>query len=63
MIQSTASFDEGKQRELMRRLESIISEKEPLIISIISTVYEDLRELHKYLNVFCSPDPRPDEIR
>ena len=40
MIQSTASFDEGKQRELMRRLESIISEKEPLIISIISTVYE-----------------------
>ena len=34
-----------------------------MIISIISTVYEDLKEIHKQLGVFCSVDPRPEEIR
>ena len=45
----TSSFqmDEPACKELFRRLESAVSEKEPLIISIISTVYEDLKEIHK----------------
>jgi hypothetical protein len=40
-------MDEPACKELFRRLESAVSEKEPLIISIISTVYEDLKEIHK----------------
>jgi archaellum component FlaC len=55
--------EESKCRELQGRLEAIVSEKEPLIISIISTVYEDLKEIHKKLSVFCSPDPSGEEVR
>ena len=39
--------DEIKSKELLKRLEHIMSEKEPLIISIISTVYEDLKDFHR----------------
>ena len=61
----TSSFqmDEPACKELFRRLESAVSEKEPLIISIISTVYEDLKEIHKQLGVFCAIDPKSDEVR
>jgi len=55
--------EEQKCKEFLKRLEAIISEKEPLIISIISTVYEDLKEIHKKLGVFCSSDPQHEDIR
>ena len=38
--------EETRCKELQTKLEAIISEKEPLIISIISTVFEDLKEIH-----------------
>jgi hypothetical protein len=57
------SIDELKAKEFFKRLEAVISEKEPLIISIISTVYEDLKDIHKHLNVFCAVDPNKEEIR
>lgn len=60
---SYLTFDEKKCKDLQKRLEAIVHEKEPLIISIISTVYEDLKEIHKQLGVFCAVDPKPDEVR
>ena len=30
---------------------------------MISTVFEDLKELHRNLNVFCSSDPQGDELK
>lgn len=55
--------DEIKIKDLKMRLEGIISEKEPLIISIMSTVYEDLKEIHKHLGAFCAVDPIHEKIR
>lgn len=55
--------DEIKCKELLKRLENVMSEKEPLIISIISTVYEDLKDIHRKLGVFCAVDPKSDEIK
>jgi hypothetical protein len=52
-----------KGKQFFKRLEAIISEKEPLIISIISTVYEDLKDIHKHLNVFCAVDPVNEEVK
>ncbi len=62
-LSPSQSTDEQKSKELFKRLESIISEKEPLIISIISTVYENLKNIHKHLNVFCAVDPNKEEIK
>jgi len=45
--QTSLAADEQRCKELLRKLETIVSEKEPLIISIISTVYEDLKEIHR----------------
>ena len=59
----TVAFEESKHRDIQKKLESIVNEKEPLIISILSTVYEDLKELHKNLGVFCAVDPRPSDIQ
>jgi len=56
-------MDESVSKDLFRKLESAVSEKEPLIISILSTVYEDLKEIHRQLSVFCSIDPKIDEVR
>jgi len=50
-------------KELFKGLESIISEKEPLIISILSTIYENLKEIHRHLNVFCAVDPKKEDIK
>lgn len=41
-------------KNLINSIESIVAEKEPLIISLISTVYEDLKSIHTHLNAFCS---------
>jgi len=60
---SSNGSDEIKCKELLKKLENIMSEKEPLIISIISTVYEDLKDIHRYLGVFCAVDPKSDEIK
>lgn len=54
---------EEKHRDLQKRLESLVNEKEPLIISILSTVYEDLRELHRYLGIFCGAEPSASEVQ
>lgn len=40
-------MEESLCKDLFRKLESSVSEKEPLIISILSTVYEDLKEIHR----------------
>lgn len=34
-----------------------------MILSIISTVYENLKEIHRHLNVFCGVDPNKEEVR
>jgi hypothetical protein len=59
----SSQMDESACKDMFRKLESAVSEKEPLIISILSTVYEDLKEIHRQLNVFCSIDPKADEVR
>lgn len=56
-------FNESKRLDLFKKIESLVSENEPLIISLISTVYEDLKEIHSHLNVFCAVDPSSEEIR
>jgi len=56
-------LEESVSKDLFRRLESAVSEKEPLIISILSTVYEDLKEIHRQLGVFCTIDPKSEEVR
>lgn len=58
---TTLTCEDGKQ--LYKRLEAITTEKDPLLLSIVSTVYEDLKELHKYLNVFCGVMPSDGEVR
>ena len=55
--------DEVKVKEVNKRLQNNISEKEPLIISILSTVFEDLKEMHRHLAVFCAPEPKADDVR
>ena len=52
-----------KNRDFYQTVEQIVAEKEPLIISLISTVYEDLQTIHTHLNAFCSPDPNPEKIK
>jgi hypothetical protein len=63
IISNSNGSDEMKCKEILKRLEHVMSEKEPLIISIISTVYEDLKDIHRYLGVFCAVDPKSDEIK
>ena len=41
----------------------MVADTEPLIISMISTAYEDLKAIHRELNKFCNPDPQGSEIR
>jgi hypothetical protein len=60
---SSLPLDDSATKELYKKLESAVSEKEPLIISILSTVFEDLKEIHRKLGVFCSIDPKPEEIK
>ena len=40
-----------------------MADVDPLILSIISTAYDDLKELHTNLNIFCKANPSSDEIR
>ena len=47
----------------MKSIENMVQETEPLIISIISTVLEDLKEMHRHLNKLCAPDPSKEDIR
>lgn len=47
----------------MKSIETMVQDTEPLIMSIISTVLEDLKEMHRHLNKLCSPDPSREEIR
>ena len=56
-VADTSSLDEGKQSELMKQIQAIVQETEPLIMSIISTVFENLKEMHRNLNLLCSSDP------
>lgn len=57
------SLDEQKHKSLFKKIESVVNEVEPLVLSMISTVFEDLKELHRNLNVFCSSDPQGDELK
>ena len=49
-----SSTDDTLVKELFRKIENNVAEKEPLIISLISTAFEDLKLIHKNLNVFCA---------
>lgn len=51
------NFNEGKSKDIFKKIEAMLSEREPLIISLLSTVYEDLKEIHSNLNIFCTSDP------
>ena len=55
---SSQNIENGKK--IFDQIETIVNEKEPLIISLISTAFEDLKSIHKHLDVFCSGDPKPD---
>ena len=55
--------DSTKSRETQKKIEGVVAEKEPLIISIISTVYDDLKDIHKHLNSFCAPEPKPELVK
>ena len=52
-----SSIDDNKNKDMFSRIESNVTEKEPLIISLISTAYDDLKLIHKHLNAFCAQDP------
>ena len=54
LAESCAGIDEGKNKEMFSKIETNITEKEPLIISLISTAYDDLKLIHKHLNAFCA---------
>lgn len=55
--QDYGSIDEQRHKVLFKKVESVANEVEPLVISMISTIFEDLKELHRNLNVFSSSDP------
>ena len=40
-----------------------MQDTEPLIISIISTVLENLKEMHRHLNKLCGSDPSREDIK
>jgi hypothetical protein len=47
----------------MNKIQAIVQETEPLIISIISTVLEDLKDFHRNLNNLCRSDPKTEDVR
>ena len=53
-LQDAGTIDESKTKEQYVKIENSVSENEPLIISLISTAFEDLKLIHKNLNIFCS---------
>ena len=58
-----ASLDEQRHKSLFKKIESVVNEVEPLVLSMISTVFEDLKELHRNLNIFCSSDPNSEDLK
>ncbi|CDW86141.1 UNKNOWN [Stylonychia lemnae] len=60
---STQLLDDSRQKELMGKIQAIVQETEPLIMSIISTVLDDLKEFHRYLNELCKSDPQSEKVK
>lgn len=50
----TYYLDDSKSKDLFSKIEASVTEKEPLIISLISTAYDDLKLIHRHLNAFCA---------
>lgn len=55
--------NEHNLRDLSQKLHSLVSDTNPLLISIISTVYENIKEMHNHLNALCRSDPQQQEVR
>lgn len=49
--------DESRYKELNHKIQAMMNDVEPLIMSIISTAYDDLKSIHDNLNTFCKSDP------
>ena len=54
-------LDDKKSKELHSQIDNLLSEREPLLLSMLSSAYEDLKLLHKHLNIFCSAEPPSSE--
>ena len=50
-------------RDLSQRLQTLVADTEPLLLSIVSTAFEDVREMHALLTCVCKSDPQPQEVK
>jgi hypothetical protein len=55
-------LDVTSRKRVFEKLQSINDEKMPLILSLVSTCYEDLKQMHSHLDAFTAACPNQMKV-